>query len=196
MLGRKTSGSYEQEYVRTGEGQASQKRQKDSSKHVGEPSKGGCSRPRDMICRQHEFVMGHHRDPTVRYLAIALLTYRRLRPSSRCSQSSVNTKIFSLDVSSAKKRSKHSVSKHLSDALDYSLPKNSDILRTPWRRARRVAKALRPRSYNQRPRSYNRPAARVFGEFPAHRPRRTNQTKNRDARAQKSARNQRSRRSR
>ena len=49
--------------------------------------------------------------------------------------------------------------------------KNSDILRTPWRRARRVAKALRPRSYNQRPRSYNRPAARVFGEFPAHRPR-------------------------
>ena len=65
------------------------KRQKDSSKHVGEPSKGGCSRPRDMICRQHEFVMGHHRDPTVRYLAIALLTYRRLRPSSRCSQSSV-----------------------------------------------------------------------------------------------------------
>ena len=71
------------------------KRQKDSSKHVGEPSKGGCSRPRDMICRQHEFVMGHHRDPTVRYLAIALLTYRRLRPSSRCSQSSVNT--ISLD---------------------------------------------------------------------------------------------------
>ena len=58
---------------------------------VGEPSKGGCSRPRDMICRQHEFVMGHHRDPTVRYLAIALLTYRRLRPSSRCSQNSVNT---------------------------------------------------------------------------------------------------------
>ena len=51
-------------------------------------------------------------------------------------------------------------------------------------------------TYNQRPRSYNRPAARVFGEFPAHRPRRTNQTKNRDARAQKSARNQRSRRSR
>ena len=91
LLGRKTSGSYEQEYVRTGEDQASQKDKKDSSKHVGEPSKGGCSRPRDMICRQHEFVMGHHRDPTVRYLAIALLTYRRLRPSSRCSQSSVNT---------------------------------------------------------------------------------------------------------
>ena len=99
------------------------KRQKDSSKHVGEPSKGGCSRPRDMICRQHEFVMGHHRDPTVRYLAIALLTYRRLRPSSRCSQSSVNTgeRIFLSTISSTKKRSKHSVSKHLSDALDYSL---------------------------------------------------------------------------
>ena len=98
------------------------KRQKDSSKHVGEPSKGGCSRPRDMICRQHEFVMGHHRDPTVRYLAIALLTYRRLRPSSRCSQSSVNTgeRIFLSTISSTKKRSKHSVSKHLSDALDYS----------------------------------------------------------------------------
>ena len=99
LLGQKTSGSYEQEYVRNGEGQASQKDKKDSSKHVGEPSKGGCSRPRDMICRQHEFVMGHHRDPTVRYLAIALLTYRRLRPSSRCSQNSVNTgeRIFSLD---------------------------------------------------------------------------------------------------
>ena len=76
------------------------KDKEDSSKHVGEPSKGGCSRPRDKICRQHEFVMGHHRDPTVRYLAIALLTYWRLRPSSRCSQSSVNTgeRIFSLDV--------------------------------------------------------------------------------------------------
>ena len=76
-----------------------------------------------MICRQHEFVMGHHRDPTVRYLAIALLTYRRLRPSSRCSQSSVNTgeRIFLSTISSTKKRSKHSVSKHLSDALDYSL---------------------------------------------------------------------------
>ena len=49
---------------------------------------------------------------------------------------------------------------------------------------------------HQRPRSYNRPAARVFSQVPAHRPRRTNQTKNRDARAQKSARNQRSRRSR
>ena len=123
MLGQKTSGSYEQEYVRNGEGQASQKDKKDSSKHVGEPSKGGCSRPRDMICRQHEFVMGHHRDPTVRYLAIALLTYRRLRPSSRCSQSSVNTgeRIFLSTISSTKKRSKHSVSKHLSDALDYSL---------------------------------------------------------------------------
>ena len=74
-----------------------------------------------MICRQHEFVMGHHRDPTVRYLAIALLTYRRLRPSSRCSQSSVNTgeRIFLSTISSTKKRSKHSVSKHLSDALDY-----------------------------------------------------------------------------
>ena len=71
----RASTAFEQEYVHTGEGQASQKRQKDSSKHVGEPSKGGCSRPRDMICRQHEFVMGHHRDPTVRYLAIALLTY-------------------------------------------------------------------------------------------------------------------------
>ena len=59
--------------------------------------------------------------------------------------------------------------------------KNSDILRTPWRRARRVAKALRPRSYNQPPRSYNRPAARVFGEFPAHRPRaRLAQQKNPD----------------
>ena len=123
LLGQKTSGSYEQEYVRNGEGQASQKDKKDSSKHVGEPSKGGCSRPRDMICRQHEFVMGHHRDPTVRYLAIALLTYRRLRPSSRCSQNSVNTgeRIFLSTISSTKKRSKHSVSKHLSDALDYSL---------------------------------------------------------------------------
>ena len=111
LLGQKTSGSYEQEYVRNGEGQASQKDKKDSSKHVGEPSNGGCSRPRDMICRQHEFVMGHHRDPTV------------LRPSSRCSQNSVNTgeRIFLSTISSAKKRSKHSVSKHLSDALDYSL---------------------------------------------------------------------------
>ena len=135
LLGRKTSGSYEQEYVRTGEGQASQKRQKDSSKHVGEPSKGGCSRPRDMICRQHEFVMGHHRDPTVRYLAIALLTYRRLRPSSRCSQSSVNTgeRIFLSTISSTKKRSKHSVSKHLSDALDYSLPSCRAIDNSPER---------------------------------------------------------------
>ena len=125
LLGQKTSDSYEQEYVRTGEDQASQKDKKDSSKHVGEPSKGGCSRPKDMICRQHEFVMGHHRDPTVRYLAITLLTYRRLRPSSRCSQSSVNTgeRIFLSTISSTKKRSKHSVSKHLSDALDYSLPK-------------------------------------------------------------------------
>ncbi len=105
------------------------KRQKDSSKHVGEPSKGGCSRPRDMICRQHEFVMGHHRDPTVRYLAIALLTYRRLRPSSRCSQSSVNTgeRIFLSTISSTKKRSKHSVSKHLSDALDYLLSAGQKI---------------------------------------------------------------------
>ena len=48
------------------------------------------------------------------------LTYRRLRPSSRCSQRTP-ARDFSLDVSSAKKRSKHSVSKHLSDALDYSL---------------------------------------------------------------------------
>ena len=62
LLGQKTSDSYEQEYVRTGEDQASQKDKKDSSKHVGEPSNGGCSRPRDMICRQHEFVMGHHRE--------------------------------------------------------------------------------------------------------------------------------------
>ena len=31
---------------------------------------------------------GKTSQPTVRYLAIALLTYRRLRPSSRCSQSS------------------------------------------------------------------------------------------------------------
>ena len=103
LLGRKTSGSYEQEYVRTGEDQASQKDKKDSSKHVGEPSKGGCSRPRDMICRQHEFVMGHHRDPTVRYLAIALLTYRRLRPRDFFCEH--RREIFSLDVSSAKKRS-------------------------------------------------------------------------------------------
>ena len=49
--------------------------------------------------------------------------------------------------------------------------KNLDILRTPWRRARRVAKALRPRSYHRRPRSHNRPAARVFSQVPAHRPR-------------------------
>ena len=122
LLGQKTSDSYEQEYVRTGEDQASQKDKKDSSKHVGEPSKGGCSRPRDMICRQHEFVMGHHRDPTVRYLAIALLTYRRLRPSCRCSQSSVNTgeRFFSRRFF-CEETFKHSVSKHLSDALDYSL---------------------------------------------------------------------------
>ena len=48
--------------------------------------------------------------------------------------------------------------------------KTSDILRTPWRRARRAAKALRPRSYNRRPRSHNRPDARVFSQVPAHRP--------------------------
>ena len=59
--------------------------------------------------------------------------------------------------------------------------KNSDILRTPWRRARRVAKALRPRSYHRRPRSHNRPAARVFSQVPAHRPRtRLAQQKNPD----------------
>ena len=65
---------------------------------------------------------GHHGDPTVRYLAIALLTYRRLRPSSRCSQSSVNTgeRFFSRRFF-CEETFKHSVSKHLSDALDYSL---------------------------------------------------------------------------
>ena len=34
-------------------------------------------------------------------------------------------------------------------SLSQAFKKNSDILRSPWRRARRVAKALRPRSYNQ-----------------------------------------------
>ena len=58
----------------------------------------------------------------MRYLAIALLTYRRLRPSSRCSQSSVNTgeRFFSRRFF-CEETFKHSVSKHLSDALDYSL---------------------------------------------------------------------------
>ena len=94
MLEQKTNGSYEQDYVRSGEEVSLYKTPTQTSQKSKKTDKCIVSgyRPKvcvvdqgttNLVCRQHEFGMGHLRDPAACYLDSTLSEYRRLRPRQK-----------------------------------------------------------------------------------------------------------------
>ena len=93
MLGQRTNGSYEQDNVRSGEEvscktltQTNQKSKKTDKCIVSgyRPKAGVVDQgTTNLVCRQHEFGMGHLRDPAACYLDSTLSEYRRLRPRQK-----------------------------------------------------------------------------------------------------------------
>ena len=93
MLGQRTNGSYEQDSVRSGEEvscktltQTNQKSKKTDKCIVSgyRPKAGVVDQgTTNLVCRQHEFGMGHLRDPAACYLDSTLSEYRRLRPRQK-----------------------------------------------------------------------------------------------------------------
>ena len=93
MLGQRTNGSYEQDSVRSGEEvscktltQTNQKSKKTDKCIVSgyRPKAGVVDQgTTNLVCRRHEFGMGHLRDPAACYLDSTLSEYRRLRPRQK-----------------------------------------------------------------------------------------------------------------
>ena len=93
MLGQRPNGSYEQDNVRSGEEvscktltQTNQKSKKTDKCIVSgyRPKAGVVDQgTTNLVCRQHEFGMGHLRDPAACYLDSTLSEYRRLRPRQK-----------------------------------------------------------------------------------------------------------------
>ena len=87
------NGSYEQDYVRSGEEvscktltQTNQKSKKTDKCIVSgyRPKAGVVDQgTTNLVCRRHEFGMGHLRDPAACYLDSTLSEYRRLRPRQK-----------------------------------------------------------------------------------------------------------------